>query len=112
MTTKKFKILLIAFFLLLGNSNTIAQTKKEPLSRILFIFDASASMLGRWQSGRKIDIAKKLLSNMVDSLKDIENLELALRVYGHKSGYPPQDCEDTHLEVGFLKANYAVDIIK
>ncbi len=112
MTTRDFKILLIAFFLFLGNFNTIAQTKKEPLSRILFIFDASASMLGRWQSGRKIDIAKKLLSNMVDSLQDIENLELALRVYGHKSGYPPQDCEDTHLEVGFLKANYAVDIIK
>jgi Ca-activated chloride channel family protein len=69
-------------------------------------------MLGRWQSGRKIDIAKKLLSNMVDSLKDIENLEIGLRVYGHKSGYPPQDCDDTHLEVDFLKANHAVDIIK
>ena len=34
-------------------------------------------MLGRWQSGRKIDIAKNLLSNMVDSLKEIgtENIE-------------------------------------
>jgi len=69
-------------------------------------------MLGRWQSGRKIDIAKKLLSNMVDSLQDIENLEIGLRVYGHKSGYPPQDCDDTHLEVNFLKAEFAVDLIK
>ena len=90
----------------------MAQKKKEPVNRILFIFDASQSMLARWQSGRKIDIAKNLLSNMVDSLKDIENLELGLRVYGHKSSYPPQDCDDTHLEVNFLKANAAADIIK
>jgi Ca-activated chloride channel family protein len=92
--------------------STMAQKKKEPVNRILFIFDASQSMLARWQSGRKIDIAKNLLSNMVDSLKDIENLEIGLRVYGHKSSYPPQDCDDTHLEVNFLKANAAADIIK
>jgi len=49
---------------------------------------------------------------MVDSLKDIENLEIGLRVYGHKSSYPPQDCEDTHLEVNFLKASQAADLIK
>jgi len=96
----------------MGSFNAGAQKREKPVNRILFIFDASQSMLGRWQSGRKIDIAKKLLSNMVDSLKDIENLEMGLRVYGHKSGYPPQDCDDTHLEVNFLKANHAVDIIK
>mgnify|MGYP000033457582 CR=1 FL=1 len=96
----------------MGSFNAGAQKREKPVNRILFIFDASQSMLGRWQSGRKIDIAKKLLSNMVDSLKDIENLEMGLRVYGHKSGYPPQDCDDTHLEVNFLKANHAVDLIK
>jgi len=96
----------------MGSFNAGAQKREKPVNRILFIFDASQSMLGRWQSGRKIDIAKKLLSNMVDSLKDIENLEIGLRVYGHKSGYPPQDCDDTHLEVNFLKANHAVDLIK
>ena len=92
--------------------SAVAQKKQEPVNRILFIFDASQSMLGRWQSGRKIDIAKDLLSNMVDSLRNIENLEIGLRVYGHKSNFPPQDCEDTHLEVNFLKAKDAVDIIK
>ena len=92
--------------------SSFAQTREEPVNRILFIFDASQSMLGRWQSGRKIDIAKNLLCNMVDSLRDIENLEIGLRIYGNKSGYPPQDCEDTHLEVNFLKAKLAADIIK
>ena len=112
MITKNYKILLMAILLFMGSFTAIAQKKKEHVNRILFIFDASQSMLGRWQSGRKIDIAKNLLSNMVDSLKDIENLEIGLRIYGHKSGYPPQDCEDTHLEVNFLKAKHAVDLIK
>jgi len=98
--------------MLLMSNSSVAQKNTEPIDRILFIFDASQSMLGRWQSGRKIDIAKKLLSNMVDSLKNIENLEIGLRVYGHKSGYPPQDCDDTQLEVNFLKADSAVKMIK
>ena len=112
MTTKRIKIVITAYFLFIGSFSVVCQEKKEPVNRILFIFDASQSMLGRWQSGRKIDIAKNLLSNMVDSLKNIQNLEIGLRVYGHKSGFPPQDCEDTKLEVGFLKANDAVDLIK
>ena len=106
------RIILFVFILLFVGSNAISQEKKDPVNRILFIFDASQSMLGKWQSGRKIDIAKRLLINMVDSLKGIKNLELGLRVYGHKSFYPPQDCDDTHLEVNFLESKDAVDIIK
>tara|TARA_B100000780_G_scaffold161872_1_gene113187 strand:- start:23345 stop:24712 length:1368 start_codon:yes stop_codon:yes gene_type:complete len=107
---KKIKI----FFLLIFCINSVSYTQeiKPKLNRILFVFDASQSMLARWQSGRKIDIAKKLLVNMTDSLKDVENLELALRVYGHQSNYPPQDCNDTRLEINFLPANIAADMIK
>ena len=106
MITKNYKIFTLAAILLLWSFTAFAQKKKAPVNRILFIFDASKSMSNQWQSGRKIDIAKNLLSNMVDSLKDIENLEIGLRAYGHKSGYPPQDCDDTHLEVNFLQAKY------
>ena len=81
------------------------QKKEEPVNRILFVFDASQSMLGRWQSGRKIDIAKQLLTNITDSLKDVKNLELALRVYGHQRSFPPQDCDDTKLEINFIPSN-------
>ena len=112
MITKSYKIFALATLLLLGSFTAFSQKKKEPINRILFIFDASQSMLGRWQSGRKIDIAKNLLSNMVDSLKDIENLEIGLRVYGHKSGYPPQDCDDTKLEINFIPSHLAADRIK
>ena len=98
--------------LFMGSFTAMAQKKKEPVNRILFIFDASQSMKVRWQSGQKIDIAKKLLSNMVDSLKDIENLEIGLRVYGHQKGYPPKDCDDTKLEINFLPAHLAADRMK
>jgi Ca-activated chloride channel family protein len=110
--TKQFKILGLATLLFMGSFSALAQKKKEPVNRILFIFDASQSMLGRWQSGRKIDIAKKLLSNMVDSLKGMENLEIGLRVYGHQKGYPPQDCDDTKLEINFLPAHLVADRMK
>jgi Ca-activated chloride channel family protein len=102
----------MALLLFMGSFTAIAQKKQQPVNRILFIFDASQSMLGRWQSGRKIDIAKRLLSNMVDSLKGIENLEIGLRVYGHQKGYPPQDCNDTKLEINFIPAHMAADRMK
>jgi Ca-activated chloride channel family protein len=110
--TKIIPVFLIIFILLSNSSSVYSNNPEPPLNRVLFIFDASQSMLGRWQSGRKIDIAKNLLSKMVDSLSNIDNLEIALRVYGHKSPFPPKDCEDSYLEVNFLKSNIAADLIK
>ncbi|MBK9542788.1 MAG: hypothetical protein IPO49_10860 [Bacteroidetes bacterium] len=66
-------------------------------------FDASQSMYGQWQSGAKIDIAKSLMKKVLDSLRYVDNLELALRVYGHQKPYPPQDCDDSRLGVPFSK---------
>ncbi|MBN1131629.1 MAG: VWA domain-containing protein [Bacteroidales bacterium] len=76
-----------------------------PTTRILFIFDASNSMAGQWDGEVKIDIARRILIEMVDSLENMENVELALRVYGHQSPVPPQDCNDTKLEVPFGPGN-------
>ncbi|MBL0050053.1 MAG: hypothetical protein IPP29_00270 [Bacteroidetes bacterium] len=58
-------------------------------------------MMAQWQSGNKYDVATKLLSHVVDSLQDIPNLQTALRMYGHTKKFPPQDCDDTRLEVPF-----------
>lgn len=78
------------------------------LTRLLFVFDASKSMYGRWESGQKIDVAKRLMTEMLDSLQRTQggNFELGLRVYGHQSPVPPQDCNDTRLEVPLGKNNY------
>jgi len=105
-TKKNILFLLFIIFSLIAFTKTDAQVKRSPLkTRILFIFDESYSMTGNWKTGRKIDIAKNLLIKMVDSLKNIDNLEMALRMYGNKSKMPPQDCGDTHLEVPFSKNN-------
>jgi Ca-activated chloride channel family protein len=78
-------------------------TYKQPLTRILFLFDGSQSMYGRWESGTKIEIARTLMNDMLDSLDRVpeKNFQLALRLYGHQYRYPPQVCDDTRLEVPF-----------
>ncbi|GIS08696.1 MAG: hypothetical protein CM15mP112_08080 [Flavobacteriales bacterium] len=53
-----------------------------------------------------------MLINMLDSLKNYENLNIGLRVYGNRSSFPPQDCNDSHLEVEFLPTKKAIKKIK
>lgn len=85
------------------------QTRQPPktpvVTRILFVFDVSQSMYGQWQNSTKFEIATRLFSNLLDSLKTVKELEVALRMYGHQKQYPPQDCDDTRLEVPFAKDN-------
>ncbi len=76
-----------------------------PDTRILFVFDASQSMAGVWQKQTKIAIARKVLIHIIDSLEQISNVKMALRIYGHQSPVPPQNCNDTKLEVPFAKDN-------
>lgn len=70
-------------------------------TRILFVFDASQSMSGYWESDKKINIARNFLIEMIDSLETLPNVQMALRVYGHQSPVLMKDCKDTKLEVPF-----------
>ncbi|MBK6346123.1 MAG: VWA domain-containing protein [Bacteroidales bacterium] len=103
---RKILLLLLLFPLFIEAQTGIDKPKTEPLSRILFVFDGSQSMFGKWQSDVKINIAKKLMSNLIDSLATFDNLQIALRLYGHQKQYPPADCNDTKLEVPFADNNY------
>jgi Ca-activated chloride channel homolog len=76
-----------------------------PETRILFIFDASQSMAITWQKQTKIALARKVLISLVDSLEHVPHLQMALRIYGHQSPVPPQDCSDSKLEVPFGPGN-------
>ena len=78
----------------------------KPTTRILFVFDASQSMYGRWQSDLKYNIAKNILSKVLDSLRQMKDLEVAIRFYGHQHSFPPQVCTDSRLEVPFAKDNF------
>lgn len=88
-------------------SNAFAQSQNKPVTRILFVFDASNSMNARYNNGTRIEAAKALFLNFMDSLEKVPNLEFALRMYGHQKPFPPQDCDDFKLEVPFYKGNVA-----
>ncbi|MDE6307221.1 MAG: hypothetical protein K2L79_00165, partial [Bacteroidales bacterium] len=78
---------------------SVSEGRAQTTNRVLLIYDASNSMNARWQSDTKMAISKRLLMNILDSLQGTPNLQMALRVYGHQSQYPPLDCHDTRLEV-------------
>ncbi|HNV96590.1 MAG TPA: VWA domain-containing protein [Bacteroidales bacterium] len=103
---KRLLVILFFVFICLG----VNSQNNSSLTRILFVFDASQSMYSKWESDTRINIAKRMLSQMLDSLKCVDNLEVAIRVYGHQKPVPPQDCSDTRLEVPFRKNN--IDEIK
>ncbi|MBN1414741.1 MAG: VWA domain-containing protein [Bacteroidales bacterium] len=96
---------LIILSLLQGYSQTAKPKYIPPETRILFIFDASQSMAGKWEKETKISIAQRVLIHIIDSLEGLENVQMGLRIYGHQSPVPPQDCKDTRLEVPFAKGN-------
>ena len=102
---KHISVILLGFGLILAFCSDVSgQEQEKPRNRILFVFDGSQSMFGHWESGMKIEIAKQLLNELLDSLKHVDNLELAFRAYGHQSPFissTQRDCKDSKLEVAF-----------
>lgn len=101
----------IGFFLLtILGTRAFSQENEQALphkTRILFLLDGSGSMLARWgEKQTRMDVAKKLLAETVDSLKGNPQLELALRVYGHLYPSKQQNCTDSKLEVPFAQDNH------
>ena len=96
-------------FLLLAFSRTTqaqnAPPERPKVTRILFLLDASGSMMAPWEGQPRWVVAKRMLSKMVDSLNAYPNLELALRVYGHQYPNSEKNCEDSKLEVPFAPRN-------
>lgn len=86
----------------------INQQQVPDKTRILFLLDGSGSMLAHWENSTRIMVAKRLLSDLVDSVKINTDVELALRVYGHQYDKRYQNCKDTKLEVGFSSDNHEI----
>lgn len=65
------KLLLAIVLLFAGGTFPLFAQQGRPEAqkvRVLLIFDFSNSMYGLWESDSKINIAKRLVSSMVDSL--------------------------------------------
>src|SRR4051812_3723719 len=93
-----YRIILFSLFPLCAP----AQKKPAPKpTRILFVFDASRSMIARYQDATRMDGAKNLFYRFIDSLGKNKNMQFALRMYGQTVKYPPGDCKDSKLIVPF-----------
>lgn len=81
-----------------AQSNVSASSDK---TRVLIILDCSNSMWDRWQSDSKIKVTQQVLLKFLDSVANQQNIEVALRVFGHlnKNSY------GTRLEVPFEPGN-------
>jgi Ca-activated chloride channel family protein len=86
-------------------------SQKKPIvkqTRILFVFDASKSMIAKHDNTTRMDGAKNLFFKFIDSLSKDKSLQFALRMYGHTVKYPPGDCKDSKLIVPFGMNNTAL----
>lgn len=87
-------------------SNLAAQNTQK--TRILLIFDASGSMTSPIEKSTRIQVAKKMVTKMIDSFSTFKNVELALRVYGHQKTVDLKDCKDSKLEIPFSPNNHVL----
>lgn len=75
--------------------------------RILILLDRSSSMTLPWEGNRvKTKVADELILRLMDSVYRVnKDVEFSLRVFGHQSTVPENDCHDTRNEVPFGKDN-------
>src|SRR3990170_8997308 len=111
---KGLTLLLFVFSITCSFSQTKIQQKLPDKTRILFLLDASGSMLEQWERPNQTrwSVAKSILTKIVDSLGRNSKLELGLRVYGHRSPQEIKNCKDTWLEVPFKPRNHTIIIQK
>ena len=102
MCLSTYRLFLLLSFML-TTSVSLGQTKVE--KRILFLLDGSSSMNYFLDGGKQIDVARQILNDIADSLNQMNDVETALRVYGHQSSHTKNDCLDTRLEVPFASEN-------
>ncbi|MBC8172604.1 MAG: VWA domain-containing protein [Chitinophagales bacterium] len=98
------KKLLPAIFIIAAFT-TVAQTStNNGTKRILILLDGSGSMLEEWKGTTKWEVAKKLITQTLDSIQTSDpTIEIGLRVFGHQSPRAMKDCKDSKLEVAIGK---------
>jgi Ca-activated chloride channel family protein len=101
-STSTILFIVLCFFGFGQKKSVVKQT------RILFVFDASKSMIAKHDKTTRMDGAKNLFFKFIDSLSRDKSLQFALRMYGHTVKYPPGDCKDSKLIVPFGINNTAI----
>lgn len=92
--------------------NKVQQVVPEK-TRILFVLDGSGSMEALWDNQQsRMDVAKSILTKLVDSLRVNPSLEIGLRVYGHQSPRSANNCKDSRIEIPFAPKNHNAVVSK
>lgn len=94
--------LLVLFFIGAAFS-TQGQTVVQKPARILFLLDASSSMLNEWKKPEdRFHAASRVIGAIADSIHAINpDVAFALRVYGNQYSAQDKNCYDSRLEVPF-----------
>ena len=105
---KKTKLLslLLSVFAAASLNGQIQNAFPGKKTRILFLLDASGSMVAEMGKTNRWAVSVTLMSRMIDSLRSVENCEVGLRVFGHGKPITARDCYDTKLEVPFAANNH------
>ncbi|PZF72907.1 vWA domain-containing protein [Taibaiella soli] len=103
-----FRFLIILFFIAL-HQVSIAQTLPDGVKqpRILILLDGSSSMVQPWsKDATRFKTAGRIITSLMDSIYRLnDQVEFALRVYGHQYPVQENNCYDTKQEVMFSKNN-------
>lgn len=99
--------LLLGLFLIVCSITVKGQVSDEPKQpRILILLDGSSSMLQPWGQDTRFKTAGRIITTLIDSLYKVnDQVEFALRVYGHQHPAQENNCIDTKKEVMFSKDN-------
>ncbi len=99
--------LISVFIVQITAAQTFIKRKQMPeKTRILFLLDCSGSMNENWEGEKRIDVAKRILTQVVEQYRYHPKLEMGLRVYGHQYDRKLKNCQDTKLEVPFGSNNH------
>lgn len=103
---KKYILFIFFCLSLFCFSNPLLAQKVKP-TRILFLVDASSSMLDPWvKNENRFAAAQNLVGAIIDSIVRVnDNVEFGLRVYGNRYPVSRQVCYDTRMEIPFQKSN-------
>lgn len=102
MTAKRWLVPLMMLLLMAMGKGACAQSSTSaPKTRVLLIVDCSNSMWEHWQSESKIKVTQQVLLKFLDTVASQNNIEVALRVFGHLNKHQ----FGTHLEVPFEADN-------
>ena len=89
------------------NAQILSGGSNEPqTTRILFLLDGSGSMTAQMGNSTRWALSIGIMNKLVDSLRNSQNVEIALRVFGHNKPITMKDCYDTKLEVPFAPGNH------